>query len=437
MHPPAVRFLTKFAVFITMWTVLFGSAPANAAQITVLRDTLTRLQVSTAADHVITFKLPSAVTANQTTTITFSTTTAGQANFSFVSTMSSTRDIDLSTSTAGTSGPFECSDSSGGGAVTYGTARTTTSTVSLPNNPVWGFNTSTSASGQPQIRIQTPSSIGGLGLTSGICYRIRLGGNTANASDASMLTNPASSTATSTQFIGTITYLDVLGGTDSGQFAVGIVSGDQPATAATNTPTMTFEVGVVAAPADCTSVNTTLSTSTLNFYDLRADYVIPTRNILCTRVTSNAGNGVAVQIKSQYGGMTSTRNGIRFPATAVTTAVSTTPTSSSAGLNIGGEHYGACVLSSGVGVVEPASSAVLVTNGYGGGTCTSGIASSAQTLGSENFRKLGTSFDTVWSTTGATYLAYASMFLKAAVSVNTPPDNSYSDTLTVIAFSSY
>lgn len=457
MNTKLSRFVAKFAVFITVWTAFFPSTAVNAAEIVYIRDQLARLQVSVNSDHTITFQLPSAGVwgINSSMTLVFATTTAGQANFTWVAGASSTRDIDVSTGTAGTAGPFICADLLGGGTAKYGseavtgrTVITTTSTVQQTDS--WGFTTTT-INGKPSIAIVSPVNTNAttrVPIDAGSCIRIRIGSNSSGTSPGSMLTNPASATATSTQVTIQITKATGFGSTagDSGMGAIGITADDQTTVNATSTPSLTFEVGSMASATTCddSSPATDFGTGALAFYDLRADFIQPTSNKLCTRVTSNAANGVAVQIKSLYGRMTSTRNGVTFPASAQTAASSTINITNAAGLNLSNEAYGACVRTKGQGSAGPTPSAPIITSGFNDvGSTTPEVLRCAtaqdQALGSGNntMRLLATSFDTVWSTTGATYRAYTDLYLKAAVSVTTPATNSYTDTLTVIAFATF
>ncbi|MDO8490094.1 MAG: hypothetical protein Q7S47_01605 [bacterium] len=435
MHPKLNRFFAKLAVFLTVWTAFFGSTAVNAAEIQYVSDTMSRLKISQTSNHSITFKAPAAWGTSTAYTFSFSTTTGAQtSNFAFVSDMSPTRDIDISTGTAaGTSGPLECADSTNGGSVTY---NATSSPVALTASATeWGVASST-VSTNPTITITSPGTTAS-GIASGNCVRVRVG--SAVTGGVLAVTNPSAATASSTQYLLSLSTAGY-----NGQAALGIVANDQPTVAATNTPSMTFELGVLSITCDDSTAVGSMTSGALNFYDLRADYIEPTSNHLCTRVSSNATNGVAVQIKSAYGQMTSTRAGVYFPASAVTTgASSTVRISNAAGLNTTLERYGACVKTKGAGAAAPTSEQPLITVGYnqGGTTADATLCASTQNQildSSTNvMRTLGTSFDTVWSTTGETYKAYADMYLKAAVTVNTPATNSYSDTLTVIAFATF
>ena len=250
--------------------------------------------------------------------------------------------------------------------------------------------------------------------------------------------NPASTTNTSTQL-----YFQVTTPSDFGQGAVSIVDDDQPTANATNTPSMTAEFDVQTTNCNATTVITGSSVGTMAFYDLRADGVVNTRQILCTRVTSNAVNGVSVQIRSALGQMTSTALGrtSAFPATAQTgSGASTTLNIGNLplGINTSTEAYGFCVNDTyeGVGDSIPVSISPNTSEGVTDGSCTydstDGLVQTVQ-----HFRTLTNTLQPLWTTSGALYRGYTNIILKAAVTATTPADSFYADTITVIAYATY
>ncbi|MBI4268554.1 hypothetical protein HY627_01845 [Candidatus Uhrbacteria bacterium] len=411
------RFFLKFAAFMMVWSAFFGSTAANAAEITYIRDTLQKMQVSTSTGHTITFYMPTALAASEAIFIRFSTTTAGQPNFAFVAGISTTNSIDVATGApASANDAYKCSDSTQGGSVTYGTPVAPTSTVATGSE--WATGSSSLMSG---IQISTTLRTSWVSAPAATCFRFRLGTTT------NLLTNPSWSSTASNQYI-----ISISDTSDSGQGAVAIVTNDYFTSTATSTPSMTFEVGTMTTACDATTAASSFGTGGLTFYDLRADYVEPTSNMVCTRVSTNAAQGAIVQIKSLYGRMTSTKNGVTFPASAQTAASSTI--NLVGGINTSTEAYGICASATGVGDATPASAVVRAINGL---TSTCATTQNQVLTGAQVMRLLGTTFDTLWTTSGATYRAYANMYLKAAVAVNTPVTNSYTDTLTFIAFATF
>ncbi len=411
------------------WLMLFGSTPVHAGELTYMRDILSRTQISVNSDHTITFKLPSAISTGQAINIYFLTGASGQsANFSLAN-LSSTRDVDITSGTLSGASVNQCDSAT----ASYPAANVATTTnASTGTGTAWGFQSSTDNLAHKLTL--TPPSATFNGFAAGNCVRIRLGSVAAGSPTAGTASttaaNPANATTSTSQYLIKITTPS-----DSGLMAAGIVAGDQPTANATTLPSMTFEVGVVTS--ECTNATTaaSMTTSSLAFRDLSAQYVQSTSNYLCTRLTTNALNGAMVQVKSQYGLMTSSQ-AKTFPATAVTSAPSTVTTINiTTTYNLDTEAYGICETSNGAGdSLTPAEGATSISSEYDG-TC---AAAANQALnGSQAFGKLSTAFDTLWSTTRGTSLAYANFVLKAAVSVSTPPGNDYRDTLTLIAFATF
>ena len=435
MREKVFRFLAKLSVFLTIWTAVLGAgSSAHAAGMLYMRDVMARLQTSTSGEHTITFQLPAAIAVGGQIDLRFTTSTAGQSNFTFAAGASTTRDIDITTSTATGTGMNVSVDTCTG---TYAERNPVTTTATTADGNFWGF-TSSVQSGGFTITLDQPTTVA---LPINTCVRVRIGDNTSNSSDVDLLTNPASTTNTSTQL-----YLTISNSADSGALAYAIVTDDQPLANATNTPSMTADFDVQTTACTATTAITGSSVGTMNFYDLRADGVVNTRSILCTRITSNAVNGVTVQMRSALGQMTSTALGrtSAFPAAAQTGAgVSTTVNvgSLTSGINTSTEAYGYCLIddanSTGTGSgVTPASAAFSFSQNVASGTCTNDSTDGLVTTG-ESFKTLTDSLQPVWTSSGAVYRSYANFVLKAAVTATTPADNLYADTITVIAFATY
>lgn len=444
MKEKAFRFLAKFSVFITMWTVMLGAPAANAASVNYIRDVMTRVQTEANADHTITFQVPTELGAGTALTLQFTTSTAGQSNFTFLAGGSSTRDIDISTTTVASLGTDSCASA------TYAGANTINITSTDDDSTEWSVTTSTIAGGI-QFKIDQPN--GTDGFAAAMCVRVRIGATSGDASSASYLTNPASTTNTSTQL-----RLVVTSPSDTGEGGIAIVSDDQLTANATNTPSLTaeFEVRTAGSECDATTTLTQTTLSALAFYDLRADGVVNTRNLLCTRVTSNAVSGVTVQMRSLAGQMSSTRANVSgseaelvFPAAAQTSAASSTLDNVEygvLGLNTTTEAYGYCISSAGVNnsgvgtsLASPASATITPGDGVSG-TCTYDETDGLilpTAAAPQHMRLLTNALASVWTSSGPVYRTFTNLLLKAAVTVNTPADANYQDTITVVSFATF
>jgi hypothetical protein len=174
--------------------------PAQAATVTSFSDNLSRLAVSTLANHTIQFVTPTGITAGQTFTLTF------DADFTMGS--FSVNNVDMATAT------------------TCGGAFSDKTLAASPSGATWGV----AQSGQ----IITFTS-GTDTVTATHCVQVEIGSNaTSGASGTIQITNPS----------GAQTASLVLGGTmaDSGTLGIAIVAagGDQVSITATVDPTISF-----------------------------------------------------------------------------------------------------------------------------------------------------------------------------------------------------
>ncbi|HTM68616.1 MAG TPA: hypothetical protein VL426_04910, partial [Candidatus Binatia bacterium] len=140
---------------------------------------------------------------------------------------------------------------------------------------------------------------------------------------------------------------------------------------------------------------------------------------ICTRVTTNAGQGAIVTVTSANASLKS-----------VSTPSDTIP-SSSATLVAGSTGYGLCAGSgggdSGKDATTPVGATPTATSPFNG-SCTTSIHS----VGG-----LTTSPQTVWSLSGPVQNAFFRLYLKAAISPSVPAHTDYADTLTFIATGTY
>jgi len=216
------------------------------------------------------------------------------------------------------------------------------------------------------------------------------------------------------------TYVVTLAGSAgiTGTFAVVIVSDDQVSITASIDPSITFNIGSQAAATACdgtfagnggTVALGTLTTGAVTSSDASSVFHI------CSRVTTNAGSGAVVTVKS-------------LNAALKSTAVGTdTIASSSATLVAGTSGYGLCAGSaggdSGKDATTPVGGTPAATSPFNG-SCTN----AAHAVGG-----LTTGAQSIWSVPTATQNAFFRMYVKAAISGTVPAHSDYADTLTFVA----
>lgn len=171
--------------------------PASAAAVTSLKDTLSRLQASTAANHTIQFTTPTGVAAGQTMTLTFgSGFTMNSIDFADIDVADDGVDLTLAATASGAT---------------------------------WGAALSSQV-------VTITSGTGTIAASSVVT--IEIGTNaTAGASGDTQITNP---TASST----TVAIAGTFG--DSGTLAINIIADDTVDITATVDPTITFSISDVA-----------------------------------------------------------------------------------------------------------------------------------------------------------------------------------------------
>jgi hypothetical protein len=186
-----------------------GSSPgkANAASLTSLSDTQSRLQASTNSNHTIFFVSPTGITTNQTVILTFTGYSAATVNAILFS------DVDFATGSTNV-----CSSA------TY-TEQTLASSATTTS---WGVSAGSSA-----ITITAPST--GTPLAASKCVRILIGTNAVNQTTG--VNQIQNGTAGATH---TIAITGTFG--DTGTLAESIISNDQVTITATVAPTITFTI---------------------------------------------------------------------------------------------------------------------------------------------------------------------------------------------------
>jgi len=195
--------ITLISMVLAMSMFQFSVLPANAAALTSMSDTMSRLKVSVDANHTIKFVTPSGVDAGETITITFDS--------GFALTSVDYTDMDLAE----------------GNSNNCATATFTDKTLAAtPSGTTWGA----SVSGQVVTFTSGTDTI-----TADRCVLVEIGTNATYGETGDQAINNPSSTGSKT-----ISFGGTFG--DSGSLAVGIVSDDQVIITATIDPTFTFTI---------------------------------------------------------------------------------------------------------------------------------------------------------------------------------------------------
>jgi len=263
------------------------------------------------------------------------------------------------------------------------------------------------------------------GTPTGTCAGGTITGGTASSNVATVtLTTCGAGTLTVTSFTGTNpaspgTNLVTIGGVAgiTGSFAVASVTNDQVGVTASVNPAITFDVGAQASGTGCdgtfsadggTVALGTLSTSTVTSSDASSIMHI------CSRLTTNAGSGAVVTVKSLNGNLTSTAG--------------TIPSNTATPLAINTAGYGLCVGSAGADtgfdVTVPIGVLPTRVSPFNNASCTAAA---------HNIGGVTQSAQSIWSVSGASQSAFARIYVKAGISGTVPASASYSDTLTFVA----
>lgn len=224
-------------------------------------------------------------------------------------------------------------------------------------------------------------------------------------------TNPASAGSK------TITLAGTAGIT--GSFAIAIVTDDQVSVTASVDPSITFNVGAEASVTACAGTfagnGGTVALGTLTTGAVASSDAASVNHI-CTRVSTNAGSGAVVTVKSLNAALKSTA----VPGDTIASGTAT--------LVAGTSGYGLCAGSAGVDsgkdTTTPVGATPTRTAPFAGATCTAaGHDVGVLTTGAQN----------VWTLSAASQNAFFRLYVKAAISGTVPAHNDYTDTLTFVA----
>lgn len=226
-------------------------------------------------------------------------------------------------------------------------------------------------------------------------------------------TSPAAGTVVVTVVTGAGT------GGISGSFAVVLVSADQVAVTASIDPSITFNVGAQSSGTACAgSFAGNGGTVALGVLTTGAVATSDTSvSNICTRLTTNAGSGAVVTVKSLNAALQSTST----PADTIASGTAT--------LTAGTSGYGVCV-GSGGGASETGKD---TTTPAGATPTATAPFASACTTAAHNVGALTTGAQSIWSVSAAVQNGYFKIYVKAAISGTVPAHADYADTLTFVA----
>lgn len=406
----AYRFGLKGILIVLFFVFTFGitSLVVRSAEFFLVKDIVSRAKISTLADHELIIKLNTALAARATTTVTF------PSGFD-LSAVSASRDLDISFSTStGSSLQTQCDPATVTSSPSY-VYQTVTTTG--PTTTAWNV----SSSGQT-ISFQSPTtSINGM-AASNTCLRLRVGSiasSTANVNGGTPTTSIVNPSSANTYTIA----VNQSGGGDTGSAGISIVAEDSVTTTSSIDPSMTFIVGAVSSV--CT-INSSVTAGGALLLGTVSTTAINGAGYICTRVSTNARLGAAVQIRSINGALVSSRvNSDKIPSTVVSgSAGSISPTAASS-------TYGLCIGSGGSDTGVSAGQPPQKVSPYNPATCTTAPAAAS------TFGQLSTSFATIWRVTSTTDSAFANLVIKAAATTTTRSHADYGDTLIFTATATF
>ncbi len=382
--------LSKFVSFVSIIAIVLASIAPNlaiASSITGGKDTATRLAISTAADHSVSFTLPTGI-GMDVTTQTDGLRIDFPASFAITGTFTAaeftlTDSVGLRTSVTPSQGPGTIDCTVAAGANNFCVAIDTTANVfTIKPSSTW----TTSATGSSEV--------------------FTIAGSAGNG----VLTNPSSVAATNIDIQmcdETANCFTSWVSSHSSQIAYGIADDDQVTISATVNSTITFDLDAKtdfsanASAAPYSVPLGTLSTSTVTHSDTSS-----IRMIVINGSTNGAG-GINITVQNANG-----TNGLASTSTPADKIPSATAT-----MAAGTANYGLCVDSATLSGFTRAAAYIT--------TC-------ALASGTNGVVALSTTPANIVGTTAPVSAAKAEVVVNAAISGITPAHADYADTLTFI-----
>jgi hypothetical protein len=371
----------------TVLAMLAPTAPVRAAEFTSKSDTMTRLKISTTADHTVRFTLPSGVDFDHTggrdsVSVDFPSGFTSSASGTWV-----TGDFTFNDGTARTVN-----------AVAQGSGVTDVGCADGANNV--GIAVDTAAA----VFKVLPCGTSYTASTSTSTVTLTIDGTTTDGT----LTNPSSAGSN------TISLSMVDNGStanQTGSLAVSIADDDQVTVTATVDPSITFDLDTATTDTE-SAAPYTVALGTITSTDTRVSGTTDGVNFIWIDLSTNASLGAQVTIRNANGssGLVSTS----------VTADDIDSTDGSVGDNT--ENYGVCI------VTSTATTGTFDDEGpYDGDTC----AANSET---NNVQQLTTTGEVILDTNNAAVDAgRAQISVQASITSVQPAHNDYTDTLTFIA----
>lgn len=393
MKNKILKLVAKLTAVATIATSVMSVAPARAASLTSSKDTMTRIAISTTADHTVQFTLPTGVTLDASTNV-------DTLRVDFPHTSGFTQ------SGTWVAGDFTFSDG----------------TAAVISNVTQGAGTidctPTGGTDDVCVAVDTTNHI----------FTIEVGASyTASAAAATItftidgtttdgtLTNPGTAGSYSTVFSmcdETASCTSSFTTSHTSSIGIAIADSDQVSVTASVDPSLTFDIDTSVADGE-TSAPYTVALGTITTTNGKVSGSTDSVNMIVLEADTNAAGGVVVTVQNTNGtnGLASTS----VPADNINSATATQAN--------GTENYGLCVYTAGLTGFARAGS-------YNSGTC----ATNSET---NEVKALSTTAANMVSTTGPVAGAHAEVAVNAAISGTTVAHSDYADTLTFIATATF
>ena len=393
--------LLKFIDFVTLVAVLglsFYPLLVEASAFTTSKDTATRLQISTTADHTIVFTLPTGVDFDR----------AGNTDGFQI-------DFPASFTLGGTwvAGDFTFNDGTGRtiSAVAQGAGTIDCTPTGGANDICVAIDTTNNI-----FTIEAGASMTASATAATITFTID------GTSSDGTLTNPGSVAATNIDYKmceETASCSSSFTNSHSSSVAYGIIDDDTVAVTATVNSSLTFDLDTAGSndstcDTDETAAAYSIALGTVTNSDTRVSGATDTINLICVALDTNAGGGAIVTVANA--------NGASGLVSTSTPADDIDSTDGSVADNT--ENYGLCI------VTSTASTGTLDDSelgGYDGDTC----AANSET---NNVQALSTTPETIFDTNGAPIAAgRGTIAVNTSITIAQPAHADYTDALTFVA----
>ncbi|MBU0625457.1 hypothetical protein KKF05_03895 [Patescibacteria group bacterium] len=354
--------------------------PARGADLETMSDTMTRLEITTAADHDVRFVIANVLGA-----------VGDEIAISF--------DTDFNTA-AIVFGDVDLAYDADGTCVTFSNELTI---ATAAGDNAWG-----AAMAADVLTLTHPTNAANGDIPADRCVQVQIGTNAAGGSN--QIANPGT---VQTSLIEIVTVSDATG--DAGSLAVSIVDDDQVTVTANVDPTLTFDIDTSTTTSANTDAEYTVDFGTLSTTGVFSGTGLV--NYIMFDLSTNATSGAIVTIQNANGtsGMVSTSSSETI-ANANTTAQS------------GVENYGWCVEYEG----ETSGADFNAAGAYESGTCAQALSDTTEALSTSAANLFETG-----PTAGPVNAGRGVLSGSAVISVLTEAHDDYTDTLTFIATATF